>query len=319
MGQILHKCATTTQRIRKEIQNSTESWAKLAKKYNVNPKTIGKWKHRSDTEDAKMGRVRKSTVLTELEEEAICLFRKTTELPLDDCYITLRDTIPNLSRSSLHRCLQRNDLSRLPQRDEKDQVKKKKFKSYPLGYIHIDITEVRIGKKKLYLFIAIDRVTKYVYAELHEQMTIEISEIFLKNTFTAFPYKIHTILTDNGIQFTYRLLPKEKRPKKFHAFDILCKKNGTRHRLTKFRHPWTNGQVERFNGFIKQATVKKYYYESADQLKKHLYDFIMAYNHGKRLKSLNFITPYEKIQKEWEQNPKNFTKNPDHYIVGLNK
>lgn len=318
MGQILHQRATTTQRIRKEIQESSESWAKLAKKYNINPKTVGKWKHRETIEDKRMGGPRKSTVLSQIEEEAICLFRKTTELPLDDCYIALKELIPHLSRSSLHRCLQRNELSRLPEREESPSREKKKFKAYDIGYLHIDITEVRVGKQKLYLFIAIDRVTKYVYAELHEHMTINISEQFLTNTFQAFPYKIHTILTDNGIQFTYRLLPKEKRPQRFHPFDILCKKNGTSHRLTKFRHPWTNGQVERFNGYIKQATVKRYYYESIDQLKKHLYDFIIAYNHGKKLKSLKFITPYDKIKKEWELHPKKFLKDPHHFIVGLN-
>lgn len=319
MGQVLHKCATTTQRIRKEIQNSKESWAKLAKKYGINEKTVGKWKHRTTTEDAKMGRARKSTVLTETEEELICVFRKATQLSLDDCYITLKELIPHLSRSSLHRCLQRHGLSRLPKTAETDQSKRQEFKQYKLGYLHMDITEVRIGKKKLFLFVAIDRVTKYAYAEVHEDMTIRTSEEFLKHTFSAFPYVIHTILTDNGIQFTYQSLPKEKRPKRFHPFDILCKKNGTRHKRTQYRHPWTNGQVERFNGTIKEATVKKYHYDSLKQLKEHLHDFLMAYNHGKRLKSLKFITPYEKILKEWEENPKLFLKNPHHFIVGLNK
>ena len=176
MGQILHKCATTTQRIRKEIQNSKESWIKLSKKYNVNPKTIGKWKQRFSTEDAKSGRKSKSTVLSETEEKAICIFRKTTQLPLDDCFIALKESIPNLSRSSLHRCLQRNGLSRLTK--EKRKKEKKKFKTYQIGYLHIDITEIRIKKQKLYLFVSIDRVTKYVYAELHQNMTMETSESF---------------------------------------------------------------------------------------------------------------------------------------------
>jgi hypothetical protein len=31
-------------------------------------------------------------------------------------------------------------------------------------------------------------------------------------------------------------------------FDMRCRENGIEHRLTKIKHPWTNGQVERMNG-----------------------------------------------------------------------
>ena len=318
MGQVLHGRATTTKRIRKEIQASSESIMMLAIRYHLNPKTVAKWKKRNTTSDAKMGAPSASTVLTELEEKAICVFRKSTELALDDCYIALKDSIPHLTRSSLHRCLQRHALSRLPKKGEKALKAKKAFKEYILGYVHIDITEIRLEAQKLYLFIAIDRITKYVYVELHMNMKQETSVDFLTHVFQAFPYKIHTVLTDNGSQFTYRLLNKKLRPKKIHPFDRVCKNEGARHRLTKFRHPWTNGQVERFNGTIKTATVKKYHYSSVEHLKRHLHEFVMAYNHGKKLKSLKFLTPYEKIIKEWHSRPKDFKKNPYHFIVGLN-
>jgi hypothetical protein len=78
-----------------------------------------------------------------LEEEAIVVaFRRHTLLPLDDCLYALQPTIPHLTRSSLHRCLQRNGISRLPD-VEGDKVPRKKFKSYPIGYFHIDIAEVQ--------------------------------------------------------------------------------------------------------------------------------------------------------------------------------
>ena len=64
MGNLLHPNATTTPRIRKEIQESTETVAALAKKYNVNPKTIQKWKKRESTQDAKYGPKKVNTVLT---------------------------------------------------------------------------------------------------------------------------------------------------------------------------------------------------------------------------------------------------------------
>ena len=96
----------------------------------------------------------------------IVAFRQHTLLPLDDCLYALQPTIPHLSRSSLHRCLQRHGIARLPD-VEGDKPAKKKFKSYPIGYFHIDIAEVQTAEGKLYLFVAIDRTSKF--AELHEK------------------------------------------------------------------------------------------------------------------------------------------------------
>lgn len=58
------------------------------------------------------------------------------------------------TRSSLHRCLQRHGISRLPDM-EGDKPKRQKFKRYPIGYFHIDIAELRTNEGKLYLFVAI--------------------------------------------------------------------------------------------------------------------------------------------------------------------
>ena len=71
-----------------------------------------------------------------------------------------------------------------------------------------------------------------------------------------------------------------------HAFELACARNDIEHRLTKPRHPWTNGQVERMNRTIKDATVKRYHYESHDQLRRHLAAFVQAYNFARRLKTL---------------------------------
>ena len=127
MGNILHLNAKTTIRIRKEIQESKKSILKLAKKYSLNPKTIVKWKKRENLEDNKSGAKTIKSSLTELEQKSICEFRRLTKFSLDDCYITLKDKIPKLSRSNLHRCLKRNGLSRLP-RKENIKKGKKKFK-----------------------------------------------------------------------------------------------------------------------------------------------------------------------------------------------
>jgi hypothetical protein len=87
-------------------------------------------------------------------------FRKHTLLPFGDCLYYLQATIPHRTRTSLHRCLQRHDSSMLPHA-EGDKLARKKFRSYPIGYFHIDLAEVQTAEGKLYLHVAIDRTSKF--------------------------------------------------------------------------------------------------------------------------------------------------------------
>ena len=161
MGQVLHGCATTTEAVRRAIQHSQASLNALAKRYGINPKTVSKWKRRTTVADRRTGpKDPRSTVLSTEDEAIVVAFRRHTLLPLDDCLYALQATIPHLTRSSLHRCLQRHGISRLPD-VEGDKPAKQKFKAYPIGYFHIDIAEVRTAEGKLYLFVAIDRTSKF--------------------------------------------------------------------------------------------------------------------------------------------------------------
>jgi transposase-like protein len=226
----------------------------------------------------------------------------------------LQATIPHLSRSALHRCYQRHGISRLPDVSS-DKSTKKKFRKYPIGYFHIDSAEVRTEEGRLYLFVAVDRTSKFAYVELHERQTKMIAAAFLRNLIAAVPCKIHTILTDSGIRFTNR---RQDRYAFTHVFDRVCDENTIKHRLTQVKHPWTNGQVERMNRTIKEATVKRYQYGSHEQLKTHVYDFMMACNFAKRLKTLKGLTSYEYICKIWTKEPERFSVNPFQHTVGLN-
>ena len=114
MGQVLHGCATTTEAVRRAIQLRQESVRALARRYGLSPTTVQKWRKRSTTADAAMGpKELRSTVLTAEEEAIVVAFRRHTLLPLDDCLYALQPTIPQLTRSSLHRCLERHGISRL--------------------------------------------------------------------------------------------------------------------------------------------------------------------------------------------------------------
>jgi len=329
MGQVLHGSATTTEAIRRAIQHSQASLRALAKRYGINQKTVAKWKKRTSVADVPTGPKNPTSTVLSVEEEAVIVtFRKHTLLPLDDCLYALQPTIPTLTRSSLHRCLQRHGISRLPE-VEGEQPAKTKFKSYPIGFFHIDLAEVRTAEGRLYMFVAIDRTSKFAFVELHRQAKQRTAGDFLRRLIEAVPYKIHTILTDNGLHFTTPgaggsavPLIREAMAKgerfRAHAFEYACAQADIDHRTTKPKHPWTNGQVERMNRTIKDATVKRYHYDDHDQLEQHLADFVSAYNFGRRLKTLKGLTPYEFICKRWTIEPENFTLNPIHQMPGLN-
>ena len=129
----------------------------------------------------------------------------------------------------------------------------------------------------------------------------------------VFPYKIHTVLTDNGMAFAD--LPKNRSgpSRRFlgpHIFDRVCVKNGIEHRLTKPYHPWTNGQAERMHRTIKDATVKVFHYDDLHSLKTHVLAFVTAYNLAKHLKALRWRTPYQVICEAWTKDPTNLQNRP---------
>ncbi len=314
----LHGSARTTPRVRAELQASQEATRVLAARYGLNPKTVAKWRGRATTTDRPMGPSRpSSTVLSEAEEAIVVEFRRRTLLPLDDVLGCLRESIPKLTRSALHRCLQRHGISRLPE-VEGEKPDRRKFKSYPIGYFHIDIAEVQTAEGKLYLFVAIDRTSKFAVARLCDEATRRTACQFLEEVLIVVPYKLHTILTDNGIQFAEQTRNRDTVLSRMSRFDMICQANKIEHRLTKPNHPWTNGQVERMNRTIKDATTKRYHYDSHDQLEAHLDLFLDAYNHARRLKTLKGLTPAQFIWKEWQSKPELFHEEPCHLMAGLN-
>ena len=320
MGQVHHASATTTAAIRRAIQHSQASLRALAQHYGINQKTVAKWKKRTSVADLPTGpKEPKSTVLSVEEEAIVVAFRRHTLLPLDDCLYALQPTIPHLTRSSLHRCLLRHGISRLPD-VEGDKPVRKKFKAYPIGYIHIDIAEVQTAEGKLYLYVAIDRTSKFAVVQLVRTTGRTSASAFLVHVIKVIPYKIHTVLTDNGIQFTFppRYADGPTAQYMTHMFGMRCRENGIEHRLTKVKHPWTNGQVERMNRTIKEATVKRFHYDNHRQFETHLTDFISAYNYGRRLKTLKGLTPYEYVCKVWTTEPERFMLDPIHQMPGLN-
>ena len=121
------------------MQRSQASLSDLSRELGINPKTVAKWRKRETVEDRKTGPTQpRSTVLSEADDAMVVAFRRHTLLPLDDCLYALQPSIPHLTRSALHRSLQRHGISRLPEVDG-DKPKRQRFKRYPIGFFHIDM------------------------------------------------------------------------------------------------------------------------------------------------------------------------------------
>ena len=162
--------------------------------------------------------------------------------------------------------------------------------------------------------MAIDRTSKVAFAERHLHAKRVVAAEFLRRVLDKLPYHVHTVLTDNGIQFTpqpHQFLPGG------HSFDRICREYGVEYRLTKPAHPWTNGQVERMNRTLKEATVQRFHYQSTQKPNGHLQAFLLAYNHAKRLKTLRGLTPHEFVYAQWQKNPTIFARDPTNLTLGL--
>lgn len=302
MLQKLHKNAKTNYSIRKEIKESTLSVSVLAEKFNVSWLTAKKWKERTAVEDKSSRPDKIRTTLSEKEEDLILFERKKFKKTVDEIYLTLEKDIPNLYPQKVYRCVRRYGLSSLPKEFVAAERKIRRFRKYTIGYIHIDtLFSPKIAKKRYYVFTAIDRVSKVAFLWVAERKTKEMGTRFLKMVLKFYPYTLHYILTDNGFEFSYKALPKRKKTKKVHPFDAVCRENKIEHRTIKFKHPWTNGMVERFNGKIKSNVFRRYILADRCDLEKKLTQYLNRYNFEVRLKQIGYMTPADFLEKKFSR------------------
>jgi hypothetical protein len=127
-------------------------------------------------------------------------------------------------------------------------------------------------------------------------------------------------MTDNGMAFAdlpkYRDGPTARWMG--HIFDRVCREHGIEHRLTKPYHLWTNGQAERMNRIVKDATIKAFHYPGLEALEAHVLAFVRAYNFAKHLTPLRWRPPFEAICDAWAKDRSIFKINPHHLIPGPN-
>lgn len=183
---------------------------------------------------------------------------------------------------------------------------------------------------KLFPFVGIDRTARFAVAQPVATADRKTARAFLGHMLDAVPYQIQTVLADPGIQFAEQPRNRNTISSRPMRFDMICEgqprfatgsrtvAGGIEHRLTKPNHPWTNGQVERTNRTIEDATVKRFHHDSHDQLRTHLADVIAACNFARRLKTRGGLMPCECICKVWTSEPDRSILDPIHQMPGLN-
>ena len=311
----LHKNARTTPAVRAEIAASHESAAVLAQRFGITEQTVYKWKKRQVFGDRSHTAHRLQTVLTPAQESVVVHLRRTLLLPLDDLLAVTREFIcPHVSRSGLDRCLRRHGAGSLNAlKPQTPQPAHKAFKSYEPGYVHMDVKylpQMQDESSRRYLFVAIDRATRWVFVQLKANKTAASAQSFLKALHKACPIRITKLLTDNGKEFTDRLFAsREREPSGNHEFDQLCQELGIEHRLTKPRTPRTNGMVERFNGRIADV-LKTHRFNSREDMEQTLLRYVALYNHQLPQSALGSKTPMQAMKQWYQEHPHLFHKRP---------
>ena len=302
----LHANATTTPKMRAYIQQSGKSVAELAKELGRSETTIRRWRKRNSQFDRPHTPHNLPISLSDLEEALVVELRQSLALSLDDITEVMNRCVnPKLSRSAIHRCLKRYGISGRT----KKQVQEKAGKfdvDRPLGFIHLDIKYLPpLRRQRAYVFVAIDRATHFVYVEIHRNRRAATAHDFLMRFIETFPYPIHTILTDNGSEWTDRFAVDKKdkpvdKPSGKHPVDRLCHRHEIKHKLTRPFRPQTNGLVERFNRRIgehlnrlpKNRAGKNKRFTDHDERDAYIIAFVENYNRT-RLRCLGYKAPIE--------------------------
>jgi transposase InsO family protein len=185
-----------------------------------------------------------------------------------------------------------------------------RFDPTAFGYVHVDLKY--LGKLKSvpeFAFVAIERSTRFAHVEILPDRARATVAAAMERFLEAFGHPVHTVLTDNGAEFTDRFakgdkLAAEPKPSGQHPFDLLCTARGIRHRLTRPYTPQTNGLAERFNRRLSEAmhalpaardnSRHRTRFFSLEDRHDFLLRFVHDYNRT-RLRCLDYKAPLEAL------------------------
>ena len=292
----IHPNARTTPAVRADIARSAEPTGVLATRYGVSTETIRKWRKRGpeDCQDRSARPHKLPWKASEEERAIVCALRRASGFPLDDLTFVVTHFLPHLNRNAVYRILKAEGLNRLPAAS-RSRKPDGTFKEYDLGFVHLDVKHLpklrdRDGvTRKRYLYVAIDRCSRWVHLAVKDNETTASAIAFLKEAIRAFPFKITHVLTDRGSCFVA------------DSFEAACRKLKVQHRTTRPYTPRTNGMVERFNGRVQREVLGITIHSHRD-LEILLRGFNRAYN-ARRQRVLGGVSPDAAVRRRMEAKP----------------
>jgi len=134
------------------------------------------------------------------------------------------------------------------------------------------------GVGRIYQYTACDTYASFSWVKLYTDKGALSACDFMMHVYNnSLDVPVKSLLTDNGKEFTTHHKSKK------HSFERLLNELNIKHRLTKVRHPWTNGSVERFQRTVLeefyQVTFRKKIYKYLEELNDDLNKYINHYNY----------------------------------------
>jgi transposase InsO family protein len=289
----------------------------------VTPQTICKWRKRDSVADRSHTAASVADNPDPGARSRRCGAAPGLLVSLGDFLAVVRDFLtPNVSRSGLDRCLRRHDVGNLRNLTARAvRPKHSAFKAYEPGYLHIDakyLPQMADESRRRYLFVAMDRATRWVFIRILPAKTAADARRFLRDLERACPIRIRTILTDNGKEFTDRLFGPRKRVATGEPeFDTLCTALEIKHRLTPPKSPQTNGMLERANDRIEEV-LQSHHFRSGEELENTLQGYAWPHNQQLPQSALGSKMPLQAMKNWHKLRPELFKKQP-YFLPGCDK
>ena len=237
----------------------------------------------------------------EIEEKVVSLRKQTNYGPERLQYHLERLYYLSLPESTIGHILKRENL--IPPKRLKHRKKHPKRYQMPNpgDLIQMDVKYVPypIKGQQHYQYTALDDCTRWRFAKIYYELSVNNTETFFRELLKSVPFKIKTVQTDNGVEFTYKFVsdPKcvDKLPKQ-HPLDILCEKHNIHHKFIPPGQCEINGKVERSHRIDEEEFYRLDSYKSLKETQVAFQKWIFEYNYKRPHAGINKMTPMQKLK-----------------------
>lgn len=278
--------------------------SKASRVYNVNRQYIYRWIKRYDGSTRSLSnkstRPKSHSNQHTLDELKLIkdMFVKNKDTGLVVLWVKLKQRGYTRSISSLYNQLRKLNL-KFTQTKKKRKKKTKPYiqMTFPGERIQIDVKTVPrrciVGQFNLYQYTAIDEFTRKRYLRIYEEKSTYTSYKFLKRVIEYYPFKIYTVRTDNGTEFTKRLISNKEDDKTIFEHGLM--KNNIAHDIIKPYTPKHNGKVERSHRKDNERFYATHRFYSLEDANKQLQEYMKEYNNFP-MQPLNWKSPNELLR-----------------------